>query len=146
VSGPYCPTCKHFNRAMRGAGGECNDPTKRIYYKHGDAKNETPEVSDTDSCPNWTSQEKDSAGPTPRTNAAVITRSVVIDNNLCDVDCVEPDFARTLERELTASESLLTRARDTLWFLGESHYDDRASSIADRIDKHLTPPVAGGEG
>lgn len=31
---PACKTCKHFDAAMRGKGGECRDLTKRIFVRN----------------------------------------------------------------------------------------------------------------
>ena len=60
MSGPYCDSCGFFHPAplSQGKEGECSDPTKLIYSKNGDAKNESPEVQSSDCCQNWKPQSK----------------------------------------------------------------------------------------
>jgi len=39
MSGPYCNTCKHYDRYVLFASndkGECTDQSKTIYSKHGE--------------------------------------------------------------------------------------------------------------
>lgn len=31
---PNCKTCKHYDAAIRGTGGECRDLTKRIFVRN----------------------------------------------------------------------------------------------------------------
>jgi len=53
MAGPYCKDCRWWVKMIRCESGECNDPSKRIYRKHEEAKNEPPETDPTDSCSNW---------------------------------------------------------------------------------------------
>ena len=67
MAGPYCKDCKHYYPMIRSTDtGECLDPTKRIYYKHGDAKNDPPEVHATDSCRNWAGAGEEDSDSEPR--------------------------------------------------------------------------------
>lgn len=68
MAGPYCRDCKHYYPAMLSKDtGECMDPTKRIYYKYGDAKNEPREVHETDTCRNWDGGGgEETSAPAPR--------------------------------------------------------------------------------
>jgi hypothetical protein len=54
MSGPSCDTCEHYRPMPLGdePHGECHDPAKIIYYKHGDRKNSEPEVSPFNECCN----------------------------------------------------------------------------------------------
>ena len=62
MSGPCCDSCRWFNRGLLAIQegnqfGECADPTKRIYYKHGMPDNSAPEVSTQMTCSNHTPED-----------------------------------------------------------------------------------------
>lgn len=53
MGGPYCETCNYFcEMALTEDEGECSDPSKIIYAKHGDRINSAPWVRKTNECCN----------------------------------------------------------------------------------------------
>lgn len=53
MSGPFCNTCKHFQKHNFGnKSGDCHDPSKVIYDSSGNRANNEPTVWPKSSCDN----------------------------------------------------------------------------------------------
>ena len=68
MSDPACKDCKYYHQGMlpKDSGyGDCTDPSKRIYSKHGASLSEAPEVYYANTCSNWTWKEKENGNSTP---------------------------------------------------------------------------------
>lgn len=65
---PACKDCKFFDQGFRSEGGECRDPSKRIYPRRSAASEvECPWVQDGReyTCRNWTSKDEANTSSQP---------------------------------------------------------------------------------
>jgi hypothetical protein len=105
--------------------------------------------------PRIPNSEKDSAGPTPRTDAAPKTykyrnkeTGLIYDSPFGREEWetlvfIEEASCKSIERELTASESLRRKLQTALASARESVFCHRGDSGVQELDALLTPPVAG---